>query len=238
MNHKRTFALSILGLIGSLRRSPWSGSAGEQISYRKETYDAQREGSMKQRTFAGRPRLRRRVGMVAVALVLTLAALPGVQPVQAACARGVTLYGTAGDDLIFGTPGNDTIYGYGGNDQIFGLGCDDRLYGGTGNNVVNGGSGDDHLYGDSGNDRVDGDYGEDIIEGGQGNDLLIGSYGKDVLTGGHGDDNLFGGSDLDVLSGGVNRDDLDLTESYYDRLDGGLSPYDWCFGGDYYHDCP
>jgi len=71
--------------------------------------------------------------------------------------------GTAANDLILGTPGNDTnIRGGGGNDCILGGGGNDRrwflffwlpgLWGEDGNDVIIGGPGTDSCYGGAGTD--------------------------------------------------------------------------------------
>jgi len=54
-----------------------------------------------------------------------------------------TLYGGAGDDILYGQGGNDTLYGGEGNDI---------LHGGAGNDTLAGGAGDDVLYGGPGDD--------------------------------------------------------------------------------------
>ena len=98
-------------------------------------------------------------------------------------ARGITVYGTAGDDeLLAGGDGNDSIYGYGGNDRLEGRGGNDTLYGHEGDDTLIGGDGDDYLAGQEGND---------ILEGGAGNDFLGAGPGNDVLTGGTGADRFF-----------------------------------------------
>ncbi len=65
-----------------------------------------------------------------------------------------TIYGGAGDDVIFGDRENretslegagDTLYGGGGDDTIFGDAGADRLFGGVGADSLSGGTGDDLL---------------------------------------------------------------------------------------------
>ena len=91
--------------------------------------------------------------------------------------------GTAGADVIHGTPGqdlvcagggNDTIYGYGGNDVIFAGSDSDRVFGGDGNDVVNLGPGADIGRGGPGGDRFWARHGDtDTVDGGPGNDVCI-----------------------------------------------------------------
>ena len=100
--------------------------------------------------------------------------------------RGCTITGTAGDDKLIGTPGNDVICGLGGNDNISGGGGDDVIYGDAGDDRVDGGAGADTLYGDDGADRVDGGDGDDVLAGGPGADRLSGGKGVNHLEEGGG----------------------------------------------------
>jgi Ca2+-binding RTX toxin-like protein len=120
------------------------------------------------------------------------------------------ILGTAGDDILRGTEGDDFIVGGAGNDQIDALGGNDVAIGGLGNDIVSGdddddivvgSEGDDNLYGGKGNDVVSGDGGDDFLRGGQGNDILSGAQGNDTLEGGFGKDVfLFGrGDDHDTI---------------------------------------
>ena len=58
---------------------------------------------------------------------------------------GSNLTGTAADEVLCGTNGNDTLNGGGGNDVLLGRGGNDTLDGGTGTNIIWGGSGNDTL---------------------------------------------------------------------------------------------
>jgi len=69
--------------------------------------------------------------------------------------------GTAGSDVLLGTPRRDVICGLGGDDILRGARHQDRLIGGIG---------DDILLGDEGRDRLDGGPGIDICHGGQDTD--------------------------------------------------------------------
>jgi Ca2+-binding RTX toxin-like protein len=111
-----------------------------------------------------------------------------------------TLVGTPGDDVLYGTTGNDVIVGLGGNDTI---------NGGNGNDVICGGAGDDVLNGSNGNDTLLGGLGNDTLDGSNGNDTLTGESGNDTLSGGNGDDALSGGDGNDTLSGSNGHDTLD-----------------------------
>lgn len=107
--------------------------------------------------------------------------------VRVPCAgNGTVIAGTAGDDVLTGTPGTDTICGGPGDDEITGLGGGDQLYGGEGDDTLDGGAGNDWLRGEEGSDRHFGGSGDDNLEdhqplsedhdefnGGPGNDYAL-----------------------------------------------------------------
>ncbi len=126
---------------------------------------------------------------------------------EALTQAGLTVTGTAGDDVIEGTTLNDTLYGMGGNDTLYG-------HGGT--NVLDGGDGDDTLYGDSGANTLRGGAGSDtliasgfyssdnVFEGGAGNDSMTGSYSGDTYL-----FNLGDGQDTIIETGYINGQIVD-----------------------------
>ncbi|WKZ40141.1 MAG: ExeM/NucH family extracellular endonuclease [Anaerolineales bacterium] len=117
-----------------------------------------------------------------------------------------TIIGTPGDDVIYGTNGNDVIVGLGGNDTIYGGNGNDTICGGNGDDTIYGGNGNDVLDGGDGDDDLDGQNGNDILTGGNGNDTLIGWNGNDLLDGGAGNDILYGNNGNDTLTGGPGAD--------------------------------
>ena len=117
--------------------------------------------------------------------------------------------GTAGDDDLSGTPGNDTADGGAGNDILRGLGGDDTISGGALSDQLFGGDDNDVLNGDAGGDLLYGEAGTDTLNGGDGADKLFGGTGADQLNGGIGNDRMDGGSEVDTLSGGAGNDFLD-----------------------------
>jgi Ca2+-binding RTX toxin-like protein len=137
------------------------------------------------------------------------------------CRTGNTAEGTDGDDVLYGTPGNDIILAGAGNDIDYGLGGDDVLRGEEGNDVLVGGPGRDCLRGERGNDNLQGGDGDDTLFGNQGQDMLSGGNAHDVLVGDDGNDTLLGAVGNDLLAGG---DDNDL-------LNGG-DGFDFLGGGD------
>ncbi|MHC8366475.1 peroxidase family protein [Pseudomonas sp. ZT5P21] len=107
----------------------------------------------------------------------------------------VVLGGTAGNDIIISSEGDDTVYGDGGND---------RLEGGAGNDAVLGGAGDDIITDSFGDNRLEGNAGNDVIVAGSmlvGGNLILGGDGQDFIIttedvsltfGGQGDDFILG----------------------------------------------
>lgn len=143
--------------------------------------------------------------------------------------------GTAGNDSLRGTTGDDYINGYAGNDTILGLGGNDWIYAGTGSDSVLGGGGNDYLFqelsagsgtllGEDGDDMINAGGGNDILVGGNGVDLLYGSPGNDSLSGGAGNDFLEGDWGRDTYHGGTGADYFYLTYyDYFNRTDIGSS---------------
>jgi hypothetical protein len=115
--------------------------------------------------------------------------------------RGCTVTGSAGDDRLAGTPGDDVVCGLGGDDAIDGGGGEDVLYGDRGDDVLAGGPGADTAYGDEGDDRLSGGDGEDVIAGGPGADRLSGDAGADHAEGGGGRDRCAGDAADDAPGG-------------------------------------
>jgi hypothetical protein len=115
--------------------------------------------------------------------------------------RGCTVTGTARDDSLVGTPGNDVICALGGDDSVDGRGGDDVIYGDAGDDRLSGGSGDDTLYGDDGDDRLSGGDGADVLAGGPGGDRLSGDAGADHLDGQGGGGSCKGDAADDVPAG-------------------------------------
>jgi Ca2+-binding RTX toxin-like protein len=75
-----------------------------------------------------------------------------------------TLFGSTGDDVLWGDAGSDEIGAGDGNDAVLGGAGNDKIWGGDGNDTLNGGS--DH-------DRIVPGLGTDGLAGGGGNDAFI-----------------------------------------------------------------
>jgi Ca2+-binding RTX toxin-like protein len=197
------------------------------------------------------------------AYVATFDGTSTVEAITASANR--ILWGTSGDDVldfrgvsITGSPlllagaGDDILYGSDGDDRLCGGGDTDVLYGGSGDDTFVASPGYDTLYGEAGSDTLDmtakdayltefdattsieaivgsssrvlwGTSGDDVLDfrgvSISGSPLLHGHAGNDILYGGDGDDRLCGGGDTDVLYGG-SGDDTFVASPGYDTLYG------------------
>ena len=129
------------------------------------------------------------------------------------------IVGTAGNDVLRGTPGADRVCGFGGDDVLVGGDGWDELRGGAGNDRVIGGRGRDKLLGELGDDRLLGGSGRDMLVGGPGDDWIEGGLAGDVLTGGNGNDRLFARDRIaDTVEGGRGRDSARIDAGLRDRV--------------------
>ncbi|MBU2982517.1 tandem-95 repeat protein [Lentibacter algarum] len=134
-----------------------------------------------------------------------------------------TVFGGAGNDIIFTGDDADEIDGGTGNDTIDAGIDDDTVYGGEGDDSIIGFHGADSIFGNEGDDFINAGgstYGgnevdatdilpnndTDYVDGGAGNDTILGEDDDDTLIGGDGDDVLDGGIDEDSLIGGNGSD--------------------------------
>ena len=146
------------------------------------------------------------------------------------------IFGTTGNDLLFGTPEDDAIDALEGNDDVVsglegndtingGLG-DENIFGGAGDDEIFGGAGTDYLRGGEDNDSIDGGAETDVLIGENGNDRIWGRDGNDLILGdvddatGIGDDVLYGGGGDDKITGGQGNDSV-YGEGDEDILSGG-----------------
>ena len=149
-----------------------------------------------------------------------------------------TVYGGAGNDVIFTGDDRDVIFGGTGDDTIHAGIDDDYVEGGEGNDSITGGHGSDTIYGNEGDDYINAgdssllwgqfpdaidpvpENGRDFVDGGEGNDTIFGEDDDDTLMGGVGDDYIDGGIDEDVITGGDGNDTI-IGGQGADTLSGG-----------------
>ncbi len=150
---------------------------------------------------------------------------------------GYRIIGTAGNDVIVGSPKRDRLFGGNGDDVI----CADppthvgepgdhaSAFEHDGGNPGHGGGGPDRVWGGYGDDRIYGGGGPDTIVAGHGDDTVLGGGGPDVIIGEDGDDLLYGGPGPDRLYGGEGRDRLwgDVSNDFLF----GEGGRDWLYGG-------
>nr|WP_244448768.1 peroxidase family protein [Bosea sp. LC85] len=112
----------------------------------------------------------------------------------------VVLGGTAGNDIIISSEGDDTLWGDGGND---------RLDGGDGNDQLRGGAGDDIITDTGGDDNIQGEDGNDVLHGGNGVNLIIGGFGNDFIVSGEDASEVIAGQGNDFILGSkANEQDM------------------------------
>ncbi|MGO4670268.1 peroxidase family protein, partial [Bosea sp. 2RAB26] len=112
----------------------------------------------------------------------------------------VVLGGTAGNDILIASEGDDTVWGDGGND---------RIEGGDGNDQLRGGAGDDIITDTGGDDNIQGGDGNDVLHGGNGVNLIIGGFGSDFIVTGEDASEAIGGQGNDFILGSkANEQDM------------------------------
>ncbi len=177
------------------------------------------------------------------------------KPVEAPVKK--VIEGTALNDTLGGTTGNDTVLGHNGQDVLNGGTGNDTLDGGRNEDVLNGGEGNDSLFGgvnadtiqgEAGNDIVYGDVaaltaaiaaGNDNVYGGDGSDTIFGDGesmvtaqgGKDYLWGGNGDDVIYGDA-KSLAAGSAGGKDVLYGDDGNDTLYGDGATSDASAGGD------
>jgi dipeptidyl aminopeptidase/acylaminoacyl peptidase len=141
--------------------------------------------------------------------------------------NGCRIVGTAGDDVLTGTPLADVLLGEGGNDTL--VAVPSFFVGDT----LEGGPGNDLLIGSSVTDTLEGGPGNDVLRGGPGADLLIGGPGRDVIQGQGGRDLIYARDGRrDVVSCGTNTGKTTGPEgdiAYVDRFDAVSRDCEWVY---------
>ncbi len=161
-----------------------------------------------------------------------------------------SLFGEAGNDMLFGTQHADLLDGGADDDEIFGHDGDDHIEGQAGDDLIIGGLGADYIDAGADNDTVFGDTrtglegAGDFIILGAGADTAFGEAGRDVIFGFNAMTiadraafdalamvSLFGGPAIVPGGGVIDLVNLDPNSSDgTDRISGGADG-DWIFGG-------
>ena len=125
----------------------------------------------------------------------------------------VVFNGTAGNNRVWSSEGDDTIRGNDGNDWMQGGDGNDNHIGGLGDDILLDTNGDDTLKGGDGNDTLSSGQGfaGDLNQGGRGNDFIdhddmaeaFAGAGDDWFLGGPEDDTVFGDDGDDWLENGA-----------------------------------
>lgn len=147
------------------------------------------------------------------------------QPVRVT--NSCRIVGTAGDDVLAGTPLADVLLGEGGNDTLVAV---PSFLGGD---TLDGGPGNDLLVGSGATDTLEGGPGNDILRGGAGADLLVGGSGRDVIQGQGGRDLIEARDGVrDIVSCGTNTrksTGLEGDIAYVDRFDAVSRDCEWVY---------
>jgi Ca2+-binding RTX toxin-like protein len=124
-----------------------------------------------------------RAAVVAVTAGVLLAGVPAWAGSAPRCDRHpATIVGTAGADVIRGTPERDVVQARAGDDRVWGLGGDDLVCGGRDRDRLYGGPSDDKVIAGKGSDRARGGRGDDFVDVADlvgGNDYVSGEGGDD-----------------------------------------------------------
>jgi Ca2+-binding RTX toxin-like protein len=115
----------------------------------------------------------------------------------------VLFIGTAPNDRIDSSEGDDTLRGNDGNDRLEGGAGNDGIIGGLGDDIMTDSFGDDVLKGGDGNDAMSSGSGAggDLNQGGRGNDFVVGGSDITETFGGPGNDFIYGGQSTDTVFG-------------------------------------
>ena len=130
--------------------------------------------------------------------------------------------GTADNNRVWSSEGDDTVRGNDGNDWMQGGDGNDNLIGGLGDDILLDSAGDDTLKGGDGNDVLSSGqgFGGDLNQGGRGNDFIVGGNDITETFAGHGDDFVFAGDADDTVFGDEGNDWLEAGRGNFNLLQG------------------
>ena len=130
--------------------------------------------------------------------------------------------GTADNNRVWSSEGDDTVRGNDGNDWMQGGDGNDSLIGGLGDDTLLDSAGDDTLKGGDGNDVLSSGqgFGGDLNQGGRGDDFIVGGNDITETFAGHGDDFVFAGDADDTVFGDEGNDWLEAGRGNFNLLQG------------------
>ena len=133
-------------------------------------------------------------------------------PLDPRSARAVSsvspINGTAGDDLIEVTLGNNTVFaGEGANTVLSGKG-NDLIYAGAGNDIIDASDGRNTIYAGDGTNLITTGTGSDLITTGAGNDFIDAGDGRNTISAGGGNNRVLTGAGSDVITTGAGNDTI------------------------------
>ncbi len=128
---------------------------------------------------------------------------------QAVTGLPAVVYGTDGNDILFGRERKNVIDAKAGDDYIHAPEGFNTLIGGLGNDTINGGSGIDEIYGGEGDNILyGGDAGDDLFSAGSGNNTVYGGPGSEIILLGDGTNTVFAGEGKNQISVGSGKNTI------------------------------
>jgi probable HAF family extracellular repeat protein len=118
------------------------------------------------------------------------------------------IYGTAGDDLIEVSLGNNTILAGDGRNVVLTGNGNDLIYTGLGNDIIEGGDGRNTLFAGDGTNLITVGKGNDLITTGTGNDFIDAGDGRNTVSAGDGNNRILTGKGSDAITTGIGNDTI------------------------------
>jgi probable HAF family extracellular repeat protein len=132
-----------------------------------------------------------------------------LDPRSAKVAQNVgPIYGTAGDDLIEVSLGNNTIFAGDGRNVVLTGNGNDLIYTGFGNDIIEGGDGRNTLFAGDGTNLITVGKGNDLITTGTGNDFIDAGDGRNTVSAGDGSNRILTGKGSDIITTGIGNDTI------------------------------
>jgi probable HAF family extracellular repeat protein len=118
------------------------------------------------------------------------------------------IYGTAANDLIEVSTGNNWVFaGDGKNVVLTGVG-NDLIYAGLGNDIIDAGDGRNTIFAGDGVNLITTGLGNDVITSGAGGDFIDAGNGRNTVNAGSGNNRILTGTGNDVIIAGAGNDTI------------------------------